>query len=381
MFDGNRRHGATTVLVRDGRILGVEPGHRDLPGDVPVLDLGMDTTLLPGLVDAHLHLVLDASADPTAALTGDVDEAALLDRMRATAVDIVRAGITTVRDLGDRDYLTLRLREEFARRPETGPHLLVAGPPLTTPGGHWHFLGGATPAAKLPAAVWERFDRGCDVVKIMASGGHLTTGTRMDQSQFWAPDLTAVVETAHRLGLPVAAHAHGVQSIGDAVAAGVDFIEHCSFLRGGRVVAEPDLFDAVAASGAVAGGTFGFASLPVRQPGLLATLNDVHGAFAELVKRDARIVVGTDGGVGPLKPHHVLPYAVAHDLGRIGLGPAEALATVTSGAADALGLTRRKGRIAVGADADLLAVAGDPVDDPARLRDVRAVFRAGVRIR
>jgi imidazolonepropionase-like amidohydrolase len=366
--------------VRDGHILGVEPGHRDLPGDVPVLDLGRDAFLLPGLIDAHLHLVFDASAEPAAAVTGDIDQDALLDRMRATAADIVRAGITTVRDLGDRDYLTLRLRDEFADRPEAGPHLLVAGPPLTTPGGHCHFLGGATPAAKLSAAVWERFDRGCDVVKIMASGGHTTTGSRMDQSQYWADDLTVVAETAHRLGLPVAAHAHGTQSIGDAAAAGVDFLEHCSFLRGGQVVTEPELFDAVAASGAVASGTFGFTSLPA-QPGLRAILNDVYGAFAELVKRDVRIVAGTDGGVGPAKPHHVLPYAVAHDLGRIGLSPAEALATVTSGAADALGLTGRKGRIAVGADADLLAVAGDPVDDPSRLRDVRAVLRAGVRVR
>jgi imidazolonepropionase-like amidohydrolase len=381
MFDGNRRHGATTVLVRDGRILGVEPGHRDLAGDVPVLDLGMDTFLLPGLIDAHLHLVFDASADPTAAVTGDIDEAALLDRMRATAADIVRTGITTVRDLGDRGYLTLRLRDEFADRPEAGPHLLVAGPPLTPPGGYYHFLGGATPSARLSAAVWERFDRGCDLVKIMASGGRLTTGSRMDQSQYWADDLTVVVDTAHRLGLPVAAHAHGAQSIGDAVAAGVDFLEHCSFLRGGQVVTEPELFDAVAASGAVASGTFGFATVPAQQPGLHDALSDVYGAFSELVKRDVRIVVGTDGGVSPIKPHHVLPYAVAYDLGRIGLSRTQALATVTSGAADALGLTGRKGRIAVGADADLLAVAGDPVDDPSRLRDVRAVFRAGIRVR
>ncbi|MEV7630621.1 amidohydrolase family protein [Actinoplanes sp. NPDC089786] len=381
MFDGTRQHGPSTVLIHEGRIIGVETGRFEPPHDVPVLDFGADAFLMPGLIDAHTHLVFDASATSTAAVTGDYDRPALLDRMRATAASVLRAGITTVRDLGDRDYVTLQLRAEFAERPERGPHLLTAGPPLTTHGGHCYFLGGEATGDDLAGAIRERYERGCDVVKIMASGGQMTQGSSLEQNQYSAAELATAVETAHRLGMPVAAHAHGVQSIRDAVVTGVDFIEHCSFLRDGKVVADADLLDAIAAAPTVVSGTFGFSRLPEGKPGLLALLDDMRAAFAELARRDARVVVGTDGGVSPIKPHDVLPYAVADDLRQIGFTPEQALAVVTSRAADALGLGWNKGRISEGADADLLVVSGSPLADPARLRDVRAVFRSGIRVR
>ncbi|MFI5844812.1 amidohydrolase family protein [Catenuloplanes sp. NPDC051500] len=367
--------------MREGRIAGVETGRFTPPSDVPVLDLGTESFLMPGLIDAHTHLVFDASTTATAAVTGNYDRSALLDRMRATAAGILQAGITTVRDLGDRDYLTLELRAEFADRPERGPHLLASGPPLTTPGGHCHFLGGETIGAGLPGAVRERYERGCDVVKIMVGGGHMTPGSSPERSQYSVADLTVAVDTAHRLGLPVAAHAHGLQPIRDAITAGADFIEHCSFQQDGKVVSDAGLLDAIADAPLTVSGTFGFSSRPEEPTGMFAVLDDMYAVFGELAGRGARIVVGTDGGISPVKPHDVLPYAVTDDLNRIGLTPEQALVAVTSNAADALGLGRSKGRVVEGADADLLVVGGDPLTDPSRLRDVSAVFRSGVRVR
>ena len=140
-------------------------------------------------------------------------------------------GITTVRDLGDRNYITLALRDELAGDPTAGPELLVAGPPITTTGGHcWFFGGEVDDPAKVRAAVAERADRGVDAIKVMATGGGLTPGSRRTESQFDRAALDAMVDEAHRRGLPVAAHAHAPAGIADAVDAGVDSVEHCAFL-------------------------------------------------------------------------------------------------------------------------------------------------------
>lgn len=161
------------VVVEDGRIAAVHGAGTQAPPEAQLIDLP-GATLLPGLIDTHVHLAFDGGPDPVAALAGRDDDAALA-AMAAAALVQLRAGVTTVRDLGDRGYLALRLR---GRTAELLPTIVAAGPPVTTPGGHCHFLGGATAGVDgMRAAVRERVERGVDVITVMAGGTGRFSGT------------------------------------------------------------------------------------------------------------------------------------------------------------------------------------------------------------
>ncbi|MFI7612535.1 amidohydrolase family protein [Nonomuraea terrae] len=366
--------------MADGRITAVDRTGIPAPDGMPTIDLGADAFLLPGLIDTHVHLGFNAGVDALTAFTS-ADDTELLAVMRAAADRALQAGITTVRDLGDRGYLTLALRGELDRRSGGGPTILSAGPPITTYGGHCHFMGGAAEGAEeLRTAVRDRHERGCAVVKIMASGGNMTQGSAPHESQYSPADLRIVVEEAHRLGLPVAAHAHGGAAVRDALNAGVDSLEHVSFMAENGIEAAPDIVAAVAAGGAFVSETIGFTPGTAMPPAMTSRLDDIQQVYRRLNELGANIIIGTDAGIMPLKPHDVLPYAIAQ-MPADGSSPLQALTAATSRAARACGVAERKGRIRVGADADLLAVAGNPVDDLNRLRDVKAVFKEGVRTR
>jgi imidazolonepropionase-like amidohydrolase len=250
LFDGvaDRLRTRPLVLVDDGRISEVDTTGADPPEGAELVDLG-EATLLPGLIDSHTHLVLDASSDPVGHLAGKSDDA-LLEDCRARAQAALAVGITTVRDLGDRRFVTLRLREELATHPTQGPQLLVSGPPVTTPGGHCWFLGGqAAGVDGVQGAVRVLAARGVDVVKVMVTGGNLTPGSVSWQSQYGPAELRAAAQEAHRAGLADTGHAHGAQGIADAVAAGFDGIEHGVFLTAEGVKQDPAMVDQMAAGG------------------------------------------------------------------------------------------------------------------------------------
>lgn len=362
------------VVVEKGRIVAVQGAGTPPPPDAQLIDLP-GATLLPGLIDTHVHLVFDGGPDPVAALAERDDDAALA-AMAAAALAQLRAGVTTVRDLGDRDHLALRLRERTA---ELLPTIVAAGPPVTTPGGHCHFLGGATSGVDgVRAAVRERVERGVDVIKVMAGGGQMTASTDPGATQFSPAELRALVAEAHRNGLPVTAHAHALEAIERAVAAGVDGIEHCTFRSGTDIVAPPEVIAQIAARRIAVGTTGGIVEVPgfAVPPALLALLPKLISAHIALRRAGAVLVAGTDAGIGPPKPHGVLPHGLAN-LVELGMTNAEAVRAGTHVAAQVCGLGDRKGRAAAGFDADLLAVDGNPLHDMAALLRPVAVLAAG----
>jgi imidazolonepropionase-like amidohydrolase len=362
--------------IEGGRIAGIRP--RDsLPPGADVVDFG-DVTLLPGLIDVHQHLAFDASTDPVAQLAAD-DDATLLLRMRLAALRALAVGITTIRDLGDRSYLSLTLRDWFLDGNEVGPRIVTSGPPITTRGGHCWFLGGEGDGVEgVRQAVRERVGRGVDVIKVMASGGNMTPTVGPHESQLGRAELTVALEEAHAAGLPLAVHAHGGQAIADALAVGADSIEHCTFFSADGVDADPDVLQLLAASSCVISMTAavvpGAAPIYPAMRQRLAAILDNH---ATLYRAGARIVCSSDAGVGPNKPHTALPHGLATFLPSIGMTNTEAITNVTAFAAAVCGIAERTGTLEVGKDADILAVAGNPLDDLAAVHDVAAVFARG----
>lgn len=377
LFDGMNLLDDRTVVIEGERILEVRA---DPPAGAELIELG-DATLLPGLIDTHTHLCFNASNDPVGHLEGLLNET-LLDEMRIAARTVLRSGVTTIRDLGDRDYLSLTVRAETAADPLAGPTVLAAGPPITTTGGHCWFLGGVADGVDaIRAAVRERAERGVDVIKVMASGGGMTPGSALHVPQYSRAELAVAVDEAHRLGLPVAAHAHAVTAIADAVAVGCDTIEHCSFATEDGVAHDEAVIAELAATGIAVSLTVGVV------PGGPPPPEEVRKRIAGFVKglhamRDAGVtmVCGSDNGMLAQKPHDSYGYSVGDMVALAGLAPVDALRSATSVAARVCRIADRKGSIAAGMDADIIAVAGDPLTEIAAVRNVISIFRRGMRV-
>jgi imidazolonepropionase-like amidohydrolase len=340
--------------------------------------------VLPGLIDTHVHLCADSQDGALGRLPGFTDEelAAVID---ASLHAQVAAGVTTVRDLGDRRWAVVDRRDAGT----SGlPTIVASGPPITSVRGHCWYMGGeAEEAGQLRAAVAERAERGVDVVKVMGSGGGTTPGTDIFSCQFSLAELRLVVETAHAAGLPVTTHAHGLEAVEQALAAGTDGIEHCSCLTPTGIAATPDVLQALARREVAVCPTLGTAAgVPV--PAVLVAMMARAGLTPESgrVERLALcaamhaagvlLVSGTDAGIGAAKPHGVLAGALA-ELVECGVPTGEVLASATSVAAQQAGLGDRKGRLAGGHDADVLLIDGDPVAEIGALERVTAVMVGG----
>lgn len=388
-FDGERfTRGGATVVVDEGRILGVEPGGFEPPAGCEVRELA-DATVLPGLIDTHVHLVADSeygALDRVAGATADELDAIITEGLRRQ----LAAGVTTVRDLGDRGFNVVERRDRQSPA-DLEPTIVAAGPPVTTVGGHCHYLRGeVADATAIAAAVAERAERRVDVVKVMASGGFLTPGTDVHRPQFTDEELRLVVDLAHAAGLPVVAHAHALAAVEQALAAGVDGIEHftCLTERGSE---HPDrILERVAEAGIPVSLTAGadFTKMAAQPPPPLLHFLDQHGWTVEqamahfresqerVCRSGVRLVCGTDAGVSAPKPHGILPAAVVQHVA-LGRSLSLSLAGATSLSADACGLGGSKGRLRAGYDADLLVVSGDLSADPAAVTRPIAVFLRG----
>ena len=368
VFDGHRLVDRPALLVEDDRVVSVG---ESLPESVDVIDLG-EATILPGLVDCHQHLVFDGQGTLEEQVIGLSDQE-LRERARVAARRALEGGVTALRDLGDRNFVTLGLRDDPSLA-----KVVAAGPPITPPGGHCWYLGGECVGGDdLRAAVAERDERGSDLIKMMVTGGAMTPTFPLWELQYTSDEVRTVVDEAHARGLPVAAHCHGVTGIEVAAEAGVDSIEHCTFMNESLTsTPRPALLEKLAESGIAISATIGHTGPPPYPPHWAAAVPVVRDAFARVHSEGGVVVVGTDAGINPLKPHDVLPHAYPELVETLGMSPVEAMCAITSAAADVCGLPGH-GRLCPGGPADIVAIAGDPFSDPVVMTKIESVWKAG----
>ena len=361
-------HEAASVEIEAGRILSLGetgPDSRDMSG----------LTVLPGLMDAHVHLCLDPAVRSPE--DQETDPEALLPDMRLRAKAMVRAGITTARDLGGGNWAELTLRDEIEAGQTPGPRLLCAGQPITSVGGHCHFWGGE--AANVDAALEvlaRQVDKGSDLIKVMATGGSLTPNSTPADAQFDTETIRAIVQASADKGRHVAAHCHGTTGIVNAVNAGVRTVEHCSWVgpNGWGKNYDEVTVAAMAAQGTWVSPTINLGWARFRGNKPLETLRQEN--LARLRAAGVGLIASTDAGIPGVK-HHDLPLALAEFAHFAALSPIETLRTATHDCAVALGIDNVTGRVASGLYADLLVVEGDPLADLAALTGPVEVFARG----
>lgn len=381
-----------TIVVENGRIARVESGMLPAQSGATLVDLS-DATVLPGLIDCHTHITGELSPDGRLRAVEETDADAAL-RGALYARRTLEAGFTTIRNVGSMGDSAFALRDAIHAGRVPGPRILAAGRSITPSGGHGDRTHGyredlfAMPGAyegvadgpfECRKAVRTQVKRGADVIKLTATGGVLSATDAGTGQQFFEDELEAIVETAHALGRKVAAHAHGADGIKAALRAGVDSIEHGSFL-------DDEAISLFKQSGAYLVPTI-FAGETVEQiaknnpdafvPAVRRKALEVGPVMKESVRRahaaGVRIAFGTDCGVGP----HGRNAREFELMVEAGMTPAEAIRSATITASELLGLEDEIGTIEVGKAADVIAVLGQPLDDVAVLHNVVFVMREG----
>jgi imidazolonepropionase-like amidohydrolase len=365
------------VVVEQRRIAAIVPDRRG--GEGTILDLG-GLTLLPGLFNCHTHLCLSGAADPARVLAQESYPTTVI-QATLRARQSVEAGVTTIRDLGGRDYAEIAVRDAVRAGLIPGPRVVAAGRGVCMTGGHgWQMLARqADGADEVRKAVREQLRAGADVIKLLATGGVMTPGVDPSAAQLTVDELRAGVEEAHKARRKAAAHAQAEDGIAFCLEAGIDTIEHGIFLTEAlavRMAAQGTALVAtlIAPHAIVEGGTA--AGIPEFAVKKSASVRDRHlESFRLALRAGVRIAAGTDAGT-PLNPHGTIVPELLLMAGA-GMAPLDVIRAATSVAAAATGLDGETGRIAPGLAADLLAVEGNPAESLKALDAVRLVIADG----
>jgi imidazolonepropionase-like amidohydrolase len=374
----------TVVVVGDSiQSIGPSDSVKALEDDV-VIDLG-SKTILPGLIDVHTHITMDSNFDPYHELTWTDGKSAIIGVVNARTT--LLAGFTSIRNVGADGYTDVDLRDAINVGWVEGPHMLVSGPPLGITGGHcdedllpyrYHYVseGVADGISAVQQKVRQNIKYGADLIKICATGGVLSKGDDPQAAQYTLEEMQAIVADAHRLGRKVAAHAHGAQGILWAATAGVDSIEHGSYINdkaiavmkknGTYLVPTLYLEDWVLEKG----------NLPVFYHQKMLDVSKVAKTnIKHAMQAGVKIALGTDAAVYPhgLNAHELDVY-----VNQLGMTPVAALQSATVNAADLMGWTAKTGTLEAGKWADIIAVDGDPIKDVKILQNVKFVMKSGV---
>ena len=372
-----------TVTIKGDRIASVAAGGA-APKGAHVIELP-NATLLPGLIDAHTHLTFDPNFGYQE-LGISIPKEALIGAKNARIT--LEAGFTTVRNVGARGYTDIALRDAINEGMVPGPRMLASGPPLSITGGHcdqnllpyeWHATsdGAADGVEAVQHKVREIIKYGADVIKVCATGGVLSKGDDPQASQYTLEEMKAIVADAHRLGRKVAAHAHGAQGIAWAAEAGVDSIEHGSYIddnaikimkeHGTYLVPTQYLADWMRENAVKIG-------LPAMYAEKMKTVTAaMRQNVGKAIRAGVKIALGTDAAVYPhgLNAHEFEVYV------KLGMTPLQSIQTGTVNAADLLGWSDRIGSVEQGKFADMIAVEGDPTKDITLLQRPVFVMKGG----
>ncbi|MEP6603150.1 MAG: amidohydrolase family protein [Spartobacteria bacterium] len=402
LFDGKSKTllQNAVVIVQDGKIADVGSNLAEPPG-AQIVDLG-DVTLSPGFMDAHTHLTLDFSGNFNERRLQEMqtNASAMAFRSLPWARATVEAGFTTVRDLGSRatntfDFIDVSLRNAIAKGLVVGPRMLVATHGIGATGGHFDdtagfrdMLFGREPDYRdgivdgpdeIRKAVRYEIKNGADVIKAAVSGGVLSMNDEVDTPQFTPPEMAALVDETHRLRKKVAVHCHGDQAAKEAIEAGVDSIEHGSFLKPETLTLMKNkgtfLTPTLMASEWIMGKIDNYpAPLQAKAKAATAARSDM---FRNAVKIGVKISLGTDAAVFP-HGQNAKEFKLMVDLG---MAPIEALKAGTSNCAELFGIAAKLGTIEKGKLADIIGMPGDPTADITATERVSFVMKEGKIIR
>ena len=380
MIDGTGGEVLTNraLVIQDGRIEQIKPWTDDLLASLDeqseLLDVG-EATLLPGLIDAHLHLTFDAASSTY------YDATESKERVLLRAVDnaqaALRVGVTTVCDCGAPNDIIFSLRDAIKQGWITGPRIIASGQALTIPGEHGDLFGKlASGIAEVRQAVREQVEAGADLIKIMATGGG---GDGPGRSLYTLAELQAVVAEAERLGKRVAAHCHGREGIKNALQAGVTRIEHGTFFGEKGSEFDAEIAQAIAQKGIYVCPTNVIDYRRIQasgDPTKGAPREQLNANWRKLLELGVRFVASSDAGVTDI---FCDDYALIMELmvTELGMSPMQAILSGTKVAAEALGLQDEIGTLEVGKQADIIAVAGNPLEDIMALCQIKLVMLGG----
>ncbi|MBB5340650.1 metal-dependent hydrolase family protein [Tunturiibacter gelidoferens] len=376
---------AQTIIVTGDRITAIAPtaSTPKQPGDIEI-DL-TKYTVMPGLIDVHTHLTMAPNFDPYYELSMTPAKEAIIGVENAKVT--LEAGFTTVRNVGANDFTDVALRDEINAGHIPGPHMQVSGPALGITGGHMdenllpyeYHVHGEGVADGIPAVqhqVRENIKYGADLIKIGATGGVLSKGDDPQASQYTLEEMQAIVADAHRLGRKVAAHAHGAQGILFATEAGVDSIEHGSYINDEDIALMKKKGTYLVPTAYLIDWMQQYGNLPPFYQQKMKDVSAVEKQNAtKAIKAGVKIALGTDAAVYPhgLNAHEVDVY-----VNQFGMSPLQGIQTGTTNAADLMGWTDRVGTLEPGKWADLIAIDGDPLKDVKLLQHVPFVMKSGV---
>ena len=371
-----------TLLIRGSKIVAAGSSRTmTIPRGVTRVD-GRGLTVIPGLIDCHVHLCLGGEPDVVATVESDAPSLTLLKSARH-ARQTIEAGFTTIRDVGSRDHSIFTLQQAIVAGILPGPRIIGAGRAICMIGGHARFIGQEVEGLdQVQRAVTAQLAAGAGVIKVIASGGVLTPGTSPDQAQMTVEELTMAVETARRAQKKVAAHAHGASGMKNAIRAGVHSIEHATLLdeEAGALMKQHGVYmvPTLSALSTTAAGRAG-CGIPVSALDKAKAMTKRHQvSFKKAHQSGLLIAMGTDAGT-PFNFHG----ENAQELERMvafGMSPMEAILTSTAAAARLIGIQDTVGTLTKGKQADLVILDGNPLRRISLLRDrsrIMGVMQAG----